>query len=230
MIECPACKKIFASKPAFSAHWGLICKPGARGRLIGKEHPKFGKKGRNNYTGIDWSSIPFDNLNFKQKRKRLLEECNYACTSCGFSKTRDCGQTILEVDHIDGDHTNNKRENLRILCPNCHALTPNFRNWGRGNEKSSTRFRKGNAGFSELKEKRVNEQEILRKLQDETIKRAVIEAFESGDIDFRKWGWIGRFNLYLTSRYNTMFVNQTIGRKIKELMPIFYEQNCYKRL
>jgi hypothetical protein len=230
MFECPTCKKIFGSKPAFSSHWGLICKPGARGRVIGEDHPKFGKKGRNGYTDRDWSSIPFDDLNFGQRRKRLLEECNYACTSCGFSKTRNCGRTILEVDHIDGDHSNNKRENLRVLCPNCHALTPNFRNWGRGKERTSTRFRKGNVGFAEAKEERDNESENLRRLQDETVVRAVTEAFESGDIDFRRWGWIGRLNSYLTNRYNTMFANQTVGRKVKELMPAFYEQHCYKRL
>lgn len=33
----------------------------------------------------------------------------------------------LELDHIDGDHDNNNLDNLRILCPNCHALTPTYR-------------------------------------------------------------------------------------------------------
>lgn len=35
------------------------------------------------------------------------------------------GQPIpIELDHIDGDHYNNSLDNLRILCPNCHAQTP----------------------------------------------------------------------------------------------------------
>ena len=32
----------------------------------------------------------------------------------------------LEIHHIDGDCTNNKMENLQLLCPNCHSLTSNF--------------------------------------------------------------------------------------------------------
>lgn len=31
----------------------------------------------------------------------------------------------LELHHIDGDRFNNQLENLQILCPNCHSLTPN---------------------------------------------------------------------------------------------------------
>lgn len=33
----------------------------------------------------------------------------------------------LELDHIDGKHYNNKLENIRLLCPNCHSQTPTFR-------------------------------------------------------------------------------------------------------
>ena len=33
----------------------------------------------------------------------------------------------LEVHHLDGEHLNNELENLQLLCPNCHALTENWR-------------------------------------------------------------------------------------------------------
>lgn len=32
----------------------------------------------------------------------------------------------LQIHHVDGNSTNNKEENLEVLCPNCHSLTENF--------------------------------------------------------------------------------------------------------
>lgn len=50
----------------------------------------------------------------------------HQCSSCGLTTWLD-NPIPLELDHIDGDNTNNELSNLRLLCPNCHALTPTYR-------------------------------------------------------------------------------------------------------
>lgn len=72
--------------------------------------------------------------NSNHLRIRLIEEGykEHKCEICG--RTEWLGQPIpLELDHIDGDHSNNKLENLRVLCPNCHACSDHYcgRNTGR---------------------------------------------------------------------------------------------------
>jgi hypothetical protein len=67
-------------------------------------------------------------VNSDRLRRRLLREgvLDAFCASCGLRKWFD-RPIPLELDHIDGDSENNELLNLRLLCPNCHALTPTYR-------------------------------------------------------------------------------------------------------
>lgn len=49
------------------------------------------------------------------------------CEQCGWEVKTEGGYLPLELDHINGDRHDNRLENLRILCPNCHSLTRSHR-------------------------------------------------------------------------------------------------------
>jgi hypothetical protein len=64
---------------------------------------------------------------FRLKQRLLTEGYKeHRCECCGL--TQWLGQPVpLELHHIDGDRMNNILRNLELLCPNCHALTDNYR-------------------------------------------------------------------------------------------------------
>ncbi len=59
------------------------------------------------------------------------------CEICGWNKVSPDGRLPLELDHLNGDPNDNRLENLRILCPNCHSLQSTHR--GR-NKKVQLRY------------------------------------------------------------------------------------------
>lgn len=66
-------------------------------------------------------------------KRYLVEKFGNKCSFCGWHKQHPVtGNIPLEIDHIDGNSENNSESNLRLLCPNCHALTPSFKNLNKG--------------------------------------------------------------------------------------------------
>ena len=98
---------------------------------------------------------------------------------CGYDKCRPDGKSILEIDHTDGNPKNNAKENLKVLCPNCHALTPTYKNWGRvAGEKSSPRFRKGHKGFDEWQDSQRKQRTRHAQLKEEFNKEFIAKVLE----------------------------------------------------
>lgn len=57
---------------------------------------------------------------------------------CGWGEmNKTTGKIPLEVDHIDGNFRNNQIDNLRLLCPNCHSLTSNYKSLNKGKGRSN---------------------------------------------------------------------------------------------
>jgi len=68
----------------------------------------------------------FKLLSPEQQRKRVIYEQNFTCINCELSKWLNI-PIALEIEHIDGNHFNGDRKNLKALCPNCHSQTDTWR-------------------------------------------------------------------------------------------------------
>ena len=88
----------------------------------------------NHFLGQGWNKNNFDYNRFQSGKAiksaeavpALVELRGHKCENCG-TETWLNQPIPLEVHHIDGDRLNNTLENLQLLCPNCHALTSNFK-------------------------------------------------------------------------------------------------------
>ncbi len=134
-------------------------------------------------------------LNSNNIRRRLIQsgikECK--CEFCG--RTEWEGKSIpLELHHINGNNTDNRLENLQILCPNCHALTDNYR--GRKNKKikdneitkkNKEKTIKSNSLNQHQKETKRPSKEELEKLIHEKPFLQIGRMYGVSDNAVRKW-------------------------------------------
>lgn len=76
-------------------------------------------------------------------RKYIFQKYENKCCKCGWNeKNPKLNKSQLQINHIDGNPTNNTENNLELLCPNCHSLTPNFGGLNYGNGRKYRRVSK----------------------------------------------------------------------------------------
>jgi 5-methylcytosine-specific restriction endonuclease McrA len=74
-------------------------------------------------------------------KKRIIKEniLPYICSECGLKDMWNNKPIVLHLDHINGINNDNRIENLRFLCPNCHSQQPTYSR-GQGKKKNKERM------------------------------------------------------------------------------------------
>jgi len=113
-------------------------KTGISAPTKGKKIPGHGEKIRESCRKrriLHIATLKFEQLNKPEQREKMLEEQNYGCCECGIKEEWNGKPLKFERDHISGDKSDNSRENLRLICPNCHQQTPTYK--GRNNTQAT---------------------------------------------------------------------------------------------
>lgn len=74
-------------------------------------------------------------------KKDILQEQNGVCAICGCKPEWNGKLLVFILDHIDGHASNNKRENLRCICPNCDSQLDTYKSKNKCGERSYYRYK-----------------------------------------------------------------------------------------
>ena len=89
--------------------------------------------GRSTSTGLPRETKSF-------VKRYLLQTRGERCELCGFTVVNSAtGNTVIQMDHTDGNCFNNDPDNLRLLCPNCHSMTPTYGSLNKGSGRAHRR-------------------------------------------------------------------------------------------
>ena len=128
-IKCEYCGKDLYNKPSNTKYCSLEC----QNKKEQEDYIKRWKNGEENGLSGKYGIS-------KRIREYLFNKYNNQCQLCGWHEVNPItGKIPLQIHHVDGDCTNNREENLQLLCPNCHSLTETF---GNLNKCSKREFRK----------------------------------------------------------------------------------------
>ena len=151
------------------------------------------------------------------------------CSRCGCHlHAEDNKYSICELHHIDGNNHNHHFDNLDILCPNCHALTKNYKFRKRKRNDSVTN---NNIKQQNLKKLSDKQQKNLRQIKQNELKQQIKEnqieevrqRLLNSNINFSKIGWVGEASKIIG------ITPQKVNQWMKRNMLDFYNNKCFKR-
>lgn len=80
-------------------------------------------------------------LQAKNAIKRYLRETfGNKCSVCSIAKWNG-KDLVFDLEHIDGNSENNSKENVCLICPNCHSQTATYKGKNKGNGRHIRRQR-----------------------------------------------------------------------------------------
>lgn len=87
-------------------------------------------------------SVMRANYHISYFKKDILKEQNEVCAICGCTQEHNGKPLVFILDHIDGNAANNKRDNLRCICPNCDSQLDTYKSKNKNGARSYYRYHK----------------------------------------------------------------------------------------
>ena len=92
-------------------------------------------------------SIMRGNYSPKYFKKDIIDEQGGVCAICGMKQSWNNKPLVFILDHIDGNAANNKRDNLRCICPNCDSQLDTYKSKNKNGARSYYRYHKYDNNF-----------------------------------------------------------------------------------
>ena len=95
-------------------------------------------------------SVMRANYSPKTFKDIILKEQNNKCAICGMTTEWNNKPIVFILDHIDGHASNNKRDNLRCICPNCDSQLDTYKSKNKNGDRHYYRYRYSGSAPKEI--------------------------------------------------------------------------------